>query len=116
MDLTIATIIESLEQRGFIPTPNLFDLTAVYVQHCACCEELGEIARHLRRCAQARERLDPDILAYEAADLVIAACCLLARIAGSPNAEQWLAHKLAHDEARGWLHSGVDRATYEAQT
>ena len=78
----------------------------------AVLEELGEVARLLRRQRQARQDLHPTELAIETADVVIAAVCLFAQAAGA-HAPGFIAAKLAADEARGWLHSGLTREQYE---
>ena len=109
---TINDIIASLTQRGFIAEPNFFDTQDVQTQVDAVIEEIGEVARLLRRHRQARQALDPTELATEAADVVIAAVCLFARSAG-PNAPAFIAAKLTADDARGWLHSGLTREQYE---
>lgn len=110
--VTISQIMLSLVKRGFLPAHALFDAAAVQEQHNAVIEEIGEVARHLRRAAQRRTPLSPQTLTEEAADVVIAAVALLARCAGH-EAEQAIAQKLQADEKRGWLHSGLTRAEYD---
>lgn len=104
--ITIDDILASLNRRGFYRGANS---AAVRVQMFAVQEELGEIARTLRRDAQGVRGIDPLALATEAADVVIAAVCLLGAAAGDASA-RILAGKLAADEARGWLHNGGDDA------
>lgn len=113
MTVTIMDIIWSLEQRGFIASPNWFSSSRVQTQVDAVIEELGEVARLMRRHAQGREDLDIDRLAAEAADVVIASVCLLACAVGV-QADRVIVAKLERDEARGWLHSGMTRDEYEA--
>ena len=110
-DIRLSDIIASLERRGFVSAADNSrrdpDLAAVNIQVCAVIEELGEVGRHLRRIAQGREQLDAWTLALEGADVVIAAVCLLRKLAGSEAA--WVIDcKLGADEARGYLHGGKD--------
>lgn len=113
-NISVDNIMDSLERRGFIPQEPWLDVQAVQTQVDAVLEELGEVARILRRDRQGREQLDIAKLANEGADLVIASVCLLSRIAGYA-ASEVIADKLAADEQRGWLHSGMSREAYEAQ-
>lgn len=110
--VTVCDIIRSLRARGFIGAGETLQ---VHAQLDAVIEEAGEVARHLRRSAQGRQSLDMDLLATEAADIIIAATCLLATVAGQ-DAEHVIAAKLAADDARGWLHSGMSRAEYAARS
>lgn len=116
MDVTIADIVASLRERGFVPEADaaVFNLTDVETQFFAVAEELGEVSRLLRRLRQRHETLDVHHLGIEAADVVIAAVNLLYRTCG-PRAEAVVAEKMAQDERRGWLHSGLSRAEYEAR-
>ena len=86
-DPTITDIIDSLTRRGFLlekPQHFDFDVERVQTQLDAVIEELGEIARLLRRQRQARQDLRLDrSLAIETADVVIAAVCLFAHAAGA---------------------------------
>ena len=84
-------------------------------------EELGKLARVLRRHGQGRAPINRDELAVEAADIVIAAVCLFANAAGM-DTDTILTAKLRSDEVeafvgrtddRGWLHSGLTREQYE---
>ena len=111
-DPTITDIVRSLTYRGFIPELNYFDAQGVQTQVDAVIEELGEVARMLRRARQARQALDIVDLSTETADVVIAAVCLFVRTAGS-RAPAFIAAKLAADDQRGWLHSGLTREQYE---
>jgi NTP pyrophosphatase (non-canonical NTP hydrolase) len=111
-DPTVTDIIRSLTRRGFIRKPNYFDAERIQTQLDAVIEELGEVARMLRRARQARQALDDQALCIETADVVIAAVCLFAHAAGS-RAPAFVAEKLAADDARGWLHSGLTREQYE---
>ena len=74
--------MHSLTGRGFLQEINYFDPEAIQTQFDAVVEELGEIARCLRRARQSYSRPDIDKLAVEASDVVIAATCLLATVAG----------------------------------
>ena len=94
---TITDIIASLTRRGFITEPNYFNAQEVQTQLDAVIEEIGEVARLLRRHRQARQDLHPTELALETTDVVIAAVCLLARSAG-PHAPGFVAAKLTADE------------------
>jgi NTP pyrophosphatase (non-canonical NTP hydrolase) len=69
-------------------------------------EELGEVARVLRRDAQGVQPIDPLALANEAADVVIAAVCLLGACAGKESA-RFVRGKMLSDEERGWMHNGA---------
>jgi NTP pyrophosphatase (non-canonical NTP hydrolase) len=111
---SIKDIMASLGRRGFLSYPNFFDPDAIQTQVDAVLEELGEVARMLRRSRQGREDLDIDKLSNEGSDVVIASVCLLAQIAGNL-APEVISIKLADDEKRGWLHSGMSREEYEAQ-
>ena len=87
-------------------------LQKVQLQLDAVMEEVGKLARVLRRHAQGRAPINHDELAVEAADIVIAAVC------SSPTRPAWtqtkiLIAKLRSDEALGWLHSGLTREQYE---
>jgi NTP pyrophosphatase (non-canonical NTP hydrolase) len=116
---TIAEIVASLEYRGFLDFParrEHINLAKVQTQLNAVTEELGELARMLRRHDQGRADIDLPELALEAADLVIAAICLFGYAAGM-DTDNVLTAKLRADEVeafdRGWLHSGLTRAQYE---
>ena len=109
---TVHDIMESLTDRGFLQEINYFDPEAIQTQLDAVIEEIGEIARCLRRARQSNSHPDIDQLAVEAADVTIAATCLLATVAGD-TAPQILAAKLAADDKRLWLHSGLTRDQYE---
>ena len=111
-DPTIRDIMNSLAGRGFLQEINYFDPEAIQTQFDAVVEELGEIARCLRRARQSHSRPDIDQLAVEAADVVIAATCLLATVADI-SAPRVLAAKLEADDKRLWLHSGLTREQYE---
>ena len=109
---TIHDIMQSLAGRGFLREPNYFNAEAIQTQLDAIMEEVGEVARCLRRARQSHNQPDLDQLAVEAADVTIAATCLLATITG-PNAPAFLAGKLENDDKRLWLHSGRTREQYE---
>jgi len=110
---SIQDIMASLARRGFIQLHSIgYDADAMQTQIDAVIEELGEVARLMRRVRQRRDVLDIDKLAEESADVVIAAVCLLAQVAGD-GAPLVIADKLADDDARGWLHSGMTRKQYE---
>ena len=103
MELTIDEVLASLERRGFYVG---LDYDRAAVQVFAVAEELGEVARKLRRDAQGVQPIDPVALATEAADVVIAAVCLLGACAGRESA-RFVHNKAAIDESRGWLHNGA---------
>jgi hypothetical protein len=109
---SINDIVDSLERRGFWRPHNTTSLEAIQTQVDAVLEELGEVARLLRRDRQGREDLDMEKLANEGADLVISSTCLLAHVTGY-GAPIVIADKLTADEKRGWLHSGMSREEYE---
>ena len=114
-NVSIAEIIASLEVRGFLAWSTRrinLDVQQVQLQLDAVMEELGELARVLRRHGQGRAPINHDELAVEAADIVIAAVCLFANAAGM-DTDRILIAKLRADEARGWLHSGLTREQYE---
>lgn len=101
--VTIDTVLASLEQRGFYDRH--VDPDAATVQVLAVAEELGEVARMLRRHEQGVAELDPVALATEAADVAIAAICLLGQCAGDA-AGRFVSAKIKADELRGWRHNG----------
>jgi len=101
--VTIETVLSSLALRGFYD--HHVDPDAATVQVLAVVEELGEVARMLRRHEQGVAELDPVALATEAADVVIAAICLLGQCAGDA-AGRFVSAKLKADEMRGWRHNG----------
>ncbi len=101
--MTIDEILASLARRGFYAGID-HDIAAVQV--LAVAEELGEVARKLRRDAQGVQAVDAVALATEAADVVIAAVCLLGACAGKESA-RFVYNKAAMDESRGWLHNEV---------
>lgn len=103
LDVTITDIMRSLEQRGFYG--GVIDLKGVQTQVNAVIEELGEVARILRRHQQRGGPLDLSTLQAETADVVIAAVCLGAMACGFWLPQQ-VAGKLAADEQRGFLHNG----------
>jgi len=108
--VTIDAILRSLMRRGFyVPhdgTPGLeFNFQALITQILAVQEELGELARAARRDRQDVGPLDWALAQAEAADVVIAAVCLLGAVAGEQS-EAAVAEKLLSDEARGWRHAG----------
>ncbi len=107
MKLTIDEILESLLRRGFYdPTQVEFSWKeTAQTQVDAVLEELAEVARELRRDRQdvvLAKKLD---LAREAADVVVAAVCLLGAIAG-PESSAVIVSKMAEDEKRGYRHKG----------
>lgn len=104
--MTIDEILASLERRGFYGG---IDRNAAPVQVMAVAEELGEVARMLRRHAQGVQELSNTKLAIEAADVVIAAVCLLGLCAGS-TAGGIVRAKCNADEYRGHLHNGEAQA------
>ena len=104
--MTIDDILASLERRGFFDQAELFKwLTNGQTQIDAVIEELGEVARSFRRYRQAGAHIDRDAVATEAADVVIAAVCLLGAIAGYQS-DSVIRAKLEADEKRGFLHNG----------
>jgi NTP pyrophosphatase (non-canonical NTP hydrolase) len=103
VELTIDEILASLSRRGFYVG---LDTERAAVQVFAVAEELGEVARKLRRDAQGVQPIDPVALANEAADVVIAAVCLLGACAGKESA-RFVHNKMVSDEERGWLHNGA---------
>jgi len=111
--LTIQDVIDSLERRGFVPVPNWFDPRGVQTQIDAVLEELGEVARILRRVRQGRQEMPVNDLREETADVVISAICLHALACGDA-ADGVIRVKLAADEKKLWLHSGETREQYEA--
>jgi NTP pyrophosphatase (non-canonical NTP hydrolase) len=102
LEPTIDEILASLKRRGFYVG---LDHDRAAVQVLAVAEELGEVARKLRRDVQGVQAIDPVALATEAADVVIAAVCLLGACAGDAS-WRFVDAKLKQDEARGWLHNG----------
>lgn len=114
--MNLATIVASLRERGFLPeAPIPSTLLDIQTQLNAVVEEAGEISRHLRRHAQRGDKLDLHLLSLEAADVVIAATCLLWRVVGNSSweADLVIVEKLQADRHRGWLHSGLSRHDYE---
>jgi NTP pyrophosphatase (non-canonical NTP hydrolase) len=108
VQLTIDEILESLLKRGFYdPTEVEFSWKeTAQTQVDAVLEELAEVARELRRDRQdvvLAKKLD---LAREAADVVVAAVCLLGSIAG-PMSASVIASKMLDDEKRGYKHRGI---------
>jgi hypothetical protein len=103
LELTIDDILDSLARRGFYVG---LDTDRASVQVFAVAEELGEVARKLRRDAQGVQAIDPVALANEAADVVIAAVCLLGACAGQESG-RFVHNKMTIDEQRGWLHNGT---------
>lgn len=108
---TITDIVKSLYRRGFAPADREFTeeaaRAAVDIQFHAVVEELGEISRMLRREKQGVDKIDRAMIAHEAADVVIAAVCLLRQaVDTAEDAENVIAMKLAADEKRGYLHRG----------
>ena len=101
--LTINDILASLERRGFYG--GAIDRNRAGEQVYAVIEELGEVARLLRRHAQGVAELQNTKLSVECCDVVIAAVCLLGQVAGI-TASGLLRGKLAMDEQRGYLHNG----------
>ena len=105
-NLSIAEIIASLEVRGFLDWSTRrinLDVQQVQLQLNAVMEELGELARVLRRHGQGRAPINHDELAVEAADIVIAAVCLFAVVATTAagmDTDEILIAKLRSDEAR----------------
>ena len=99
--MTIDDILASLEKRGFYTGINY---NTAGVQVWAVIEELGEMARMLRRDAQRVMEAPAEVLAIEAADVVIAAVCLLGAVAGDMSGDVIRA-KLEADEKRGFLHN-----------
>lgn len=109
--IAITDIIKSLYRRGFAPADH--ELTdeqaklAVDIQFHAVVEELGEISRMLRRAKQGVDDVHRPMIALEAADVVIAAVCLLRQTVDSAvEAESIVYAKLRSDEERGYLHRG----------
>ena len=104
--MTIDEILESLQRRGFFDEAEMFKwLANGQTQIDAVIEELGEVARSFRRYRQAGAYADRDAIATEAADVVIAAVCLLGAIVGW-EADRVIRAKCAADEKRGYLHTG----------
>ncbi len=101
--MAIDEILISLERRGFYAG---IDHDTARIQLFAVQEELGEIARMLRRADQGVQPLDVDALAVEAADVVISAVCLLGACAGGASS-RFVDAKLKRDEMRGWRHNGT---------
>ena len=101
--ITIDTVLASLAQRGFYD--HHIDHDQATVQVLAVTEELGEVARMLRRHEQGVAELDPVALATEAADVAIAAICLLGQCAGEASS-RFVSAKIKADEMRGWRHNG----------
>lgn len=102
---TIFDIEESLRRRGFLEDSGN-PAWLCQVQLNAVIEELGEVARKLRRHEQGvLELCWPDLM-RETADVVISAVCLHAYAAGNLSS-QVISEKLAADERRGWRHNGV---------
>ena len=102
--ITIDAVLASLAQRGFYDHHT--DPDAATVQVLAVTEELGEVARMLRRHEQGVAEIDPVALATEAADVVIAAICLLGQCAGEASS-RFVSAKIKADEMRGWRHNGA---------
>ena len=103
--MTIDDILASLEKRGFYD-PFLREWrTTTQTQIDAVIEELGEVARSFRRFRQGVDMIDDRLVEIEAADVVIAAVCLLGAVAGDRSGDVIRA-KLEADEKRGHLHNG----------
>lgn len=100
--ITIDQIIDSLHRRGFYTGPSV---DAMQTQVDTVIEELGEVARGLRRYRQGVAGMRDAMLGNEAADVVIAAVCLGAATCGS-QLSAVIAAKLEEDERRGYLHNG----------
>lgn len=100
--MSIEEILESLQVRGFY---NGQDIDALMIQVYAVQEELGEVARKLRRWRNGTERLDLTELAIECADVAIASVCLAGAACGDSISEV-MRTKMRSDEARGRLHNG----------
>lgn len=104
--MTIDDILGSLERRGFFDQAELLKwVINGQTQIDAVIEELGEVARSFRRYRQAGAHIDRDAVATEAADVVIAAVCLLGAITGYQS-DSVIRAKLEADEKRGFLHNG----------
>ena len=100
--VSLDEIFASLERRGFLDD----GLDAVQTQVFAVSEELAEVARMMRRHRQGVNNINHDDLRDEAADVVIAAVCLLwATAQGESN--RIIRSKMAADELRGYRHSGA---------
>ena len=102
--VNIDTVLASLANRGFYD--HRTDQDGAVVQVLAVQEELGEVSRMLRRSEQGVADIDPIALATEAADVVIAAICLLGQCAGDASS-RFVDAKLKADETRGWRHNGT---------
>jgi len=99
--VSLDEIFASLDQRGFLDD----GLEAVQTQVFAVSEELAEVARMMRRHRQGVNNIDYRKLMDEAADVVIAAVCLL-WAASQGEANRIVRSKLQADELRGYRHSG----------
>lgn len=103
-NLTINDVVASLIRRGFA-SDELGTPMEVTIQVMAVLEELGEVARHLRRFFQGvAPTLDPVVVPQESIDVMIAAICLANRANGD-RLSGHVALKLEMDEQRGWRHS-----------
>ena len=99
--MSIEEILESLNRRGFY---NGQSLDALELQVYAVQEELGEVARKIRRYRQGVEKIDLHELAVECADTAIASVCLVGAACGD-DASDFIRAKMRNDEARGRLHN-----------
>lgn len=102
--MQVEEIVISLARRGFT-SGMLHGHEDQATQVLAVDEELGEVARMLRRIRQGVDAVDRQQLADEAVDVLIAATCL-ASMACGPDLGRIISAKLARDEARGYLHRG----------
>jgi NTP pyrophosphatase (non-canonical NTP hydrolase) len=108
---TVDGILASLKRRGFYH-PDYRTQHQILTQIMAVQEELGELASMLRRSMQGKQVPTPEDLQIEAADIVIAAVCLLGQIAGSKSG-QTIVDKMRHDEEkRGYLHGLADSSLH----
>ena len=101
----IDAIVLSLIRRGFLGGANAGSQSDVMTQYMAVIEEVGEVARTMRRVRQGVEAEDREALQLECVDLLITATAL-ASIACGPDLSATILAKLAADESRGFLHRG----------
>ena len=106
--MTIDDILASLERRGFYSPHSGRDPWwngSLETQIFAVMEEIGELSRGIRRDHQGVSKFVTEDAKSEAADVVIAAVCLLGAVAGDMSGDVIRA-KLEADEQRGHLHNG----------
>lgn len=103
MTVTINDVVDSLVRRGFYN--GSISMEDAQTQVDAVIEELGEVARVLRRWRQGVAQIDMPLLQSESVDTVIASICLASFICGD-ELNSVVLGKMQKDEQRGWRHGG----------